>query len=155
MKKILNIINILDSALKEDGLNTLTSGGIINDGYNLEVDKYRDIIKNSKEWLSNYQAKLINDTGISKLKIKYTNASGYFIEISKSQVNNIPDYFVHKQSLVNASRFITSQLKDFEKDLMNAESILSELEYNIFLNIRDSILSEFDEIKNISKKYDI
>lgn len=152
MHKILNIINIIDSAILEDWVNTLTSGWIIKDWYDKEVYKYREIIKNSKNWLSDYQSKLISETKISKLKIKYTNASGYFIEISKSQINNIPDYFVHKQSLVNASRFITSELKDFEKDLMQAEQILSELEYNIFLDIRDNILEEFDEIKKISTK---
>ena len=152
MQKILDIINIINSALKEDWLNTLTSGWIINDWYNDQVDKYRDIIKNSKDWLSNYQNKLIEQSWISKMRIKYTNASWYFIEISKSQINEVPDFFVHKQSLVNASRFITPELKDFEKDLMNAEWILSELEYNLFLNIRDDILKNFNEIKKISQK---
>ena len=152
MQKILDIINIIDSALKEDWLNALTSGWIINDWYDDQVDKYRNVIKNSKDWLINYQLKLINESWISKLKIKYTNASWYFIEILKSQISKIPDYFVHKQSLINTSRFITSELKDFEKDLMNAEWILSELEYNIFLNGRDEILKNFDEIKKISKK---
>jgi len=151
MQKILNIIDIIDSALKDDWLNTLTSGWIIKDWYDNEIDKYRNIIKSSKDWLGNYQSKLIENTWISKLKIKYTNASWYFIEISKSQISNIPDFFVHKQSLVNASRFITSDLKDFEKDLMNAEWILSELEYNVFLNIRDNVLENFDNIKSISQ----
>ena len=132
MQKILDIISLIDSAIKEDWINTLTSWWIINDWYNDEVVRYRDIIKNSKNWLANYQAQLIEKTWISKLKIKYTNASWYFIEVTKSQISQVPDNFIHKQSLVNASRFITSELKDFEKDLMNAESILSELEYNIF-----------------------
>ena len=125
---------------------------IINDWYNTEVDKYRNIIKNSKDWLANYQAKLIEESGISKLKIKYTNASWYFIEVSKSQISQVPDSFIHKQSLVNASRFITSELKDFEKDLSSAEGILSELEYNLFLELRENILESFEEIKQISQK---
>lgn len=153
MEKILNVINIIDLAIKEDPINTLTSGWIIKDWYNKEVDKYRDIIKNSKDWLSNYQSKLINDSNISKLKIKYTNASWYFIEISKSQINFVPDNFIHKQSLVNASRFVTSELKDFEKDLMQAEWILSELEYNLFIELRENILGNFDEIKKLSNKW--
>ena len=140
MIKILDIIKIIDLAIKEDWVNTLTSWWIIKDWYDIEVDKYRNIIKNWKDWLLNYQIKLIEETKISKLKIKFTNASWYFIEVSKTQINNVPDFFIHKQSLVNASRFITQELKDFEKDLLQAESILSELEYNIFLNIRDSIL---------------
>ncbi len=152
MHKILKIINIIDSAIKEDWVNTLTSGWIIKDWYDDKIDKYRNIIQNSKDWLSNYQKQLVENTWISKLKIKYTNASWYFIEISKSQINQAPDYFVHKQSLINASRFITPELKDFEKDLMQAEWILSELEYNIFLNVRDEILDWFDDIKKISTK---
>jgi len=152
MENILKVISLIDSSIMEDWVNTLTSGWIIKDWYNSEVDKYRNLIKNSKYWLTNYQEKLINDSGISKLKIKYTNASWYFIEISKSQVSNVPNNFVHKQSLVNASRFITSELKDFEKDLMQAESILSELEYNLFLELRDNILDNFNDIKKISKK---
>ncbi len=152
MQKILDIINLIDSAIMQDWVNTLTSGWIINDWYNNEVDKYRGIIKNSKDWLANYQTKLVGKSGISKLKIKYTNASGYFIEISKSQISQVPDSFIHKQSLVNASRFITPELKDFEKDLMNAEGILSELEYNLFLELREKILDSFEDIKQISKK---
>ena len=152
MEKILDIINLIDSMIKEDSLNSLTSGWIIKYWYNNEIDKYRDIITNSKNWLTNYQSKLIESSWISKLKIKYTNASGYFIEISKSQINNVPNNFVHKQSLVNASRFITPELKDFEKDLMQAEWVLSELEYNLFLELRENILNSFDDIKKISKK---
>jgi len=153
MNKIFDIIKIIDSAIKEDWVNTLTSGWIINDWYNSEVDKYRNIIKNSKDWLANYQSKLINDSWISKLKIKYTNASGYFIEVTKSQISQVPDSFIHKQSLVNASRFITPELKEFEKDLMNAEWILSELEYNLFLELREKILDNFEDIKKLSKKW--
>jgi len=153
MQKILEVINIIDSAIKEDWVNSLMSWWIIKTWYNSEVDKYRDIIKNSKNWLTNYQSKLVENSWISKLKIKYTNASWYFIEVSKNQINNVPDNFIHKQSLVNASRFITSELKDFEKDLMNAEWILSQLEYNLFLELREEILDKFDEIKKISKKW--
>ena len=103
--------------------------------------------------MTNYQAKLITDSWISKLKIKYTNASWYFIEVTKSQISQVPDFFIHKQSLVNASRFITPELKEFEKDLMNAEWILSELEYNLFLELRENILDNFEDIKQISKKW--
>ena len=152
MERIKKIIDLIDLAIKEDSVNTLMSWWIINDWYNTEVDKYRNIIKNSKDWLANYQAKLIEESGISKLKIKYTNASWYFIEVSKSQISQVPDSFIHKQSLVNASRFITSELKDFEKDLSSAEGILSELEYNLFLELRENILESFEEIKQISQK---
>jgi DNA mismatch repair protein MutS len=72
------------------------------------------LVNNSKDWLINYQSELSETYGLNSLKIKYTSASGYFIEIPKSQVTKVPDIFVHKQTLVNASRFITQELKEFE-----------------------------------------
>jgi len=94
-----------------------------------------------------YQKKIIDDTGIYSLKIKYTNISGYFIEIPGSQVQKVPDYFVHKQTLVSASRFITQELKDFEKKLFEGEGTLAQKEYEIFLGIREKILYKYKEIK--------
>jgi len=150
MQKILDLIDLLEQSICDEPNQTITAWWIIKNGYNTEVDKYREIINNSKGWLSSYQQKLIEDSGISKLKIKYTNAGWYFIEVSKNNIKNIPDSFVHKQTLVNASRFITTELKDFEKNLNEWEQILASLEYELFWKIRDSVLSNFDSIKKIS-----
>lgn len=152
MQEIKEIIKLLDESIKEDAENTLTAGWIIRDSYDEKVDEYRDIINNSKDWLASYQAKLIEETGITWLKIKFTSASGYFIEVTKSGVKNIPDSFVHKQTLVNASRFITPELKEFESKLLNAEWILAEREYELYLEIRGQLLSKFSVIKEFSKK---
>jgi len=118
-------------------------------GYDKEVDQYRDIINTSKDWLSNYQKKLIEETWISKLKIKYTNVSGYFIEISKIHLDKVPNNFVHKQTLVNAARFITSELKEFEEQLLQSEAVLAEKEYALFLDVRERVLSHFADIKKL------
>jgi len=152
VQEIKDIIKLLDISIKEDCENTLTSGNIINDNYDKKVDEYRWLVNNSKDWLADYQSKLILDTKISWLKIKFTWVSWYFIEVTKSNLKNIPDYFIHKQTLVNASRFITLELKEFEKKLLNAQSILNQREYDIFLDIRLEILSKFNKIKNFSKK---
>jgi len=152
VQEIKDIIKLLDVSIKEDCENTLTSGNIIKDNYDKKVDEYRWLVNNSKDWLADYQSKLILDTKISWLKIKFTWVSWYFIEVTKSNLKNIPDYFTHKQTLVNASRFITLELKEFEKKLLNAQSILNQREYDIFLDIRLEILSKFNKIKNFSKK---
>ena len=152
MNEIKKIINLIDISIKEDTENTISSWNIIKDWYNKEVDEYREVINNWKDWLINYQQKLIKETNISNLKVKYTNVSGYFIEISKTQVSKVPDYFVHKQTLVNANRYITSDLKWFEEKLLEWESKMIEKEYNLFQKIREEILESFKEIKTASKK---
>lgn len=150
MQDIINIISLIDKSIKEDGENIITWWNIIKDWYKEEIDKIRDRINNSREWLASYQAKLISETGISTLRIKYTNITGYFIEISKNQVSKVPDNFVYKQTLVNASRYITEDLKLFEKEILEWEQILAELEYKAFLEIRETILDSFKNIKEIS-----
>lgn len=151
-KNIQKIIDLLDNAIKPDAENSLTSWGIIADGYDEKVDQYRNIISNAKQWLADYQNTLISQSGISNLKIKYTGAAGYFIEVSKLHISKVPDSFTHKQTLVNASRFVTPELKDFEQDLQEAESTLSSREYELFQEVRAEILSEFENIKELSKK---
>ncbi|NDK08497.1 DNA mismatch repair protein MutS [Candidatus Gracilibacteria bacterium] len=151
MQDIINIIDLIEKSIKEDGENLITGGNIIRDGYSEEIDKVRDRINNSREWLSNYQSKLINDTGIGTLRIKYTNITGYFIEISKNSTNKVPDYFVYKQTLVNASRYITEELKTFEKEIIQGEQILADLEYKAFLGVREKILDCFKDIKELSE----
>ena len=152
MDEIKKIIYLIDVAIKDDPENTITWGGIISDNYDSEVDEYRKIINTAKDWLSSYQSNLVNLTWISTLKIKYTAISWYFIEIPRSQINKVSDNFVHKQTLVNAGRFITEELKEFEWKLLEAEWCLASREYEIFLKLREEILNSFKSIKEISEK---
>lgn len=152
MQKIQAIIDLIDSAIKEDAQAMITGGDIIKDGYDTEVDEIRHIIHNSKEWLSEYQARLIEDSKIPQLKIKYTNLVGYFIEVPKSQALKVPDYFVHKQTLVSASRFVTEELKEFEKKLIEWEGRLAEKEYALFNELREKILENYKSLKENSSR---
>ncbi len=152
MKNILNIIKLLDKSIKEDPADNLTSWEIIADFYDEKVDEYRKIISTANDWLAKYQAKLITENNISTLKIKYTWPSWYFIEIPKSQVSKIPEDFIHKQTLVWASRYITLELKEFEAKFLEAQNEKSNREYEIFLKIREEILDNFNDIKEISDK---
>jgi len=152
MQDILSIIDLIDKSIKIDGENLITWWNIIKDWYDTEIDKIRDRISNSRDWLANYQSSLIEQTQISTLRIKYTNVTGYFIEISKNHISKVPDSFVHKQTLVNAVRYITDELKQFEKDIIEGEQILAELEYKEFLKIRDVVLDDFNSIKELGEK---
>jgi len=152
LKKIQNIINLIDKAIKEEPELLLTWGNIIKDWYDKKVDEYRNTLNTSKDWLVNYQKELVDQTWISTLKIKYTNISWYFIEIPKSQVNKVIDSFIQKQTLVNASRYITKELKDFEEKFKIAENLVSNREYNLFLEIRAEILDWYKQVKDLSNK---
>ncbi len=151
MQEIQKVIDLIDSAIKEDADHLITGWNIIADGYCIEVDKYRGTIKTSNQWLVGYQAKLIEETGITTLKIKFTWASGYFLEVPKSQTSKVPEYFIQRQSLVNASRFVTPELKEFEIGLLEAQWNLASLEYDLFSKVREEILEEFNTIKKISE----
>ena len=152
MENIKDIIKLIDDSIKEDAESNIMWWWIISDWYDEDVDYLSWIIKNSNNWLVEYQTRLWDEYWISSLKIKYTNASWYFIEIPKSQTSKIPDIFIHKQSLVNASRYITIELKNFEEEILWAESKKAQKEYDIFLNIREQILDHFNDIHNVSEK---
>lgn len=152
MNNIQEIIKLLDSSIKEDANNNIMWWNIIADGYDEVVDDLRSVINNSKDWLINYQNKLIDDTWISKLKIKYTSASWYFIEIPKSQLYKAPNSFIHISTLVNAIRYVTEDLKVFEHKLIQGESELYSREYELYGEIRNKVLDSFKDIKNLSRK---
>jgi len=150
VENIKKIINLIDCAIKDDAEVNIMWWEIIADNFDTKVDYFRWLINNSKDWLINYQSELSKKYWLTSLKIKYTNASGYFIEIPKSQVEKVPDTFIHKQTLVNASRYITIELKNFEQDILEAEWNKSSREYDLFLEIRENILNSFNDIKELS-----
>ncbi len=146
------IIRYIDDSILEDADNVITNGNIIKASYDADVSKYRKLIQNSKDWLDNYRAELIEKTWITTLRIKYNWNSGYFIEISKSQTENILETFQHKQTLVNASRYITPELLNFQDDVLHAEDKMAAKEYEIFEKIRKDILESSSEIRDVSSK---
>ena len=149
MENIKNIIDLIDGSIRDDAELNIMWWWIIKDWFDEQVDYFNQLINNSQKWLIDYQRELSEKYSLSTLKIKYTNASGYFIEIPKSQISKIPDIFIHKQTLVNASRYITIELKEFEEDILSAEWKKSEKEYELFLNIREKILDNFSNIKTV------
>ncbi len=118
----------------------LTEGGIIRDGYNAELDKLRKAASEGKNWLSDIQNREQERTGIKSLKVKYNSVFGYYIEVSKSNLSLVPEDYVRKQTLVNAERFITPELKELESKILGAEEKSKSLEYQLFIQLREMVL---------------
>jgi len=141
LEKLLEMARMIDQSIREEAPPTIREGGIIKKGYNSELDELIDISQDGKKYLAKLESQERSSTGISNLKIKYNKVFGYFIEISKAQAQNVPDDYVRKQTLVNAERFITEELKEFESKVLGAEEKRASLEYDIFCEIRDYIIS--------------
>ncbi|MGC9336890.1 MAG: DNA mismatch repair protein MutS [Candidatus Cloacimonadia bacterium] len=134
-----DIILIIDSALVDDAPLTLQEGGIIKEGYNNELDNLRQMSKKGKQWIAHLQEKEAKRTRIPNLKVKFNNVFGYYIEVSKTHLKKVPDDYIRKQTLVNAERFITPELKEYENKVLGAEERIKQLEYSLFLEIREKI----------------
>lgn len=137
-----DLFTLIDSAVTEDAPVTIRDGGIIKEGYNEQVDKYRNSKIEGKTWLSQLEEKEREMTGIKNLKVKYNKVFGYFIEVTNSFKNQVPERYVRKQTLVNAERFITDELKELEDIILGAEEKLFTLEYDLFTEVRERIAKE-------------
>lgn len=143
-----DIYELIDKSIKEDPSMQLKEGEIIKQGYNSEVDKLRDAMHNGKQWIAELEQKERDTTGIKSLKIGYNKVFGYYIDITKSNLSNVPeDRYIRKQTLSNSERYITSELKDMEDLILNSESKVVELEYDIFIQIREKISKEVVRIQ--------
>lgn len=137
----------LDRALNDELPSQLTDGGIIKDGYDEELDRLLDLARNSKQWLADLEARERHRTGIEKLKVKYNGAFGYFFEVSKAQAGKVPDDFIRRQTLVNAERFVTDELRDKEREILSADEKSLAREEQLFRELVDAILVEADALQ--------
>lgn len=151
LKELPEIVDELSRALMQDPPYNMRDGGFIKNGYNAELDELRNISTEAKGWLTNLQAKEIDSTGIKSLKIRYNRVFGYYIEVSNSNLSNIPGHYTRKQTLVNAERFITPELKEYESKILNAKEQLSELENRIFTDLCNKVSNFTVSIQNIAK----
>lgn len=143
----------LEKAIDPNPPVTIKEGGMIRDGYDAKLDEYRYIIGHGKEWLMELEAKERNRTGIRSLKIKFNKVFGYYIEISRANLDAIPEDagYERKQTLVNAERFITPELKEKEDMILGAEEKSIELEYELFTQLRETVKAEIPKIQHIAK----
>ncbi len=142
----------MTEGINEEAPITIKEGNIIKDNYNEEVDSLRIAKVNGKEWIAALENKEREFTGIKSLKVGYNKVFGYYIEISKANYNLIPEgRYIRKQTLSNAERFITQELKEMEDKILNAEENLTTLEYNLFIDIRNKVEKQINRLKETAK----
>jgi len=151
MSEISYIIDLIKNSIVENPSNTITEGGLINDGYDESLDELRKIANGGKDEIIKVQQAEIKSTGIQSLKIKYNRVFGYYIEISKSNLSKAPEHYVRKQTLANAERYITPELKELEDKVLGAEERILELEYELFSKIRNDIAQYIPSLQELSK----
>ena len=146
------ICHLIANSILEDPATSLTDGGIIKQGWSQELDKWRDINSNFNQILSEYEQEEKEKTGISTLRIKNTGAYGYFIEVSKGKLSSVPSHFIMRRSLVNGDRYTTEKLQDLEKQLNESSVRILELERDLFLEIRDSLIKHIPYLLQIANE---
>ncbi len=141
-----DLYELLDGAVNPDAPLTLREGNLIISGYNKELDELKRILANGKQLILEFESKEQERSGIPKLKVGYNRVFGYYIEISKTNMDKVPAHYVRKQTLVNAERFITEELKEFESKVLGAQERSVELEYRLFLELRDTLAENSSRI---------
>ena len=146
-----DIHDLIDKAIVEEPPLAIKESGIIKDGFDADIDHFREAGTNGKQWLAQMEEEEKENTGIKNLRIKYSNVFGYSFEVTNSFKDKVPDYFIRKQTLTNCERYTTPQLKELEDTILNAQDKLNNLEYDMFCKIRDSIALEIDRIQTTAK----
>ncbi|MFD2045726.1 DNA mismatch repair protein MutS [Ornithinibacillus salinisoli] len=154
-----HIVSLLDISLVDDPPVSIKEGSIIKDGYHQQLDTYRDASRNGKQWIAELEKKEKQDTKIKSLKIGYNRVFGYYIEVTKANLHLLPEgRYERKQTLTNAERFITPELKEKEQLILEAEEKSVELEYNLFIEIREQIkeyIPELQYLADVVSKIDV
>ncbi|MBC7328035.1 DNA mismatch repair protein MutS [bacterium] len=146
-----DLYSLLDRALREDAPATLREGGIIKEGFSKELDELREAASQGKEWIAKMENQERLRTGIKSLKIGYNAVFGYYIEVTKPNLHLVPKDYIRKQTLVNAERFITEQLKELESKVLGAEERMVELEYELFVSLREEVMRSAEEILQVAR----
>lgn len=146
-----NVFALIDSAIAEDPPVSVREGGIIRPGYSKEVDELHDAMTNGKGFLAEIEAKEREKTGIRNLKISYNRVFGYYIEVTKSNLAQVPPDYIRKQTLVNCERFITQELKELEGRVLGAQERVVALEYELFNSVREKVAAELARIEGTAR----
>jgi DNA mismatch repair protein MutS len=141
----------LETALVDDCPLTARDGGFVKDGYRAELDQLRALAIGGKEWIAQYQAKIAKQTGISNLKVGFNKVFGYYIELTNTHRDKAPDSFIRKQTLKNAERYITPELKEYEEKVLSADEKAKDLEYSIFVELRDAVHQASHQLQNTAQ----
>ena len=146
-----DVANLIDQAIVDDAPTSVTDGGVIKSGYDDQLDTYRDAMNNGKEWIAQLQEKERQATGINNLKIGYNHVFGYYIEVTKANIAKLPaDRYERKQTLVNAERFSTPELKEKEAIIIEAQEKSTSLEYDLFVAVRDKVKAQISRLQKLA-----
>ncbi|MFQ6083929.1 MAG: DNA mismatch repair protein MutS [Candidatus Aminicenantia bacterium] len=143
--------NLIEKSILDEPAHLLTEGGLIKDGYHSELDELRKISRSGKTFIASLGKKEREKTGIQSLKIGYNKIFGYYIEVTKPNLHLVPDDYIRKQTLINSERFITPRLKEYEEKVILAEQKIADLEYKIFLEVREKIASQTQRLQKMSR----
>jgi DNA mismatch repair protein MutS len=147
------VIELIKKYILPEPSNNLANGDYINQGISKELDELKELRLNARKWLLQYETSLKEDYGISNLKIKFNKIFGYFIEVSKRNSEKIPDRFIRKQTLVNAERYVTEELKEFEEKIISADENIEKLQKQFYFGLLEELTEFCIDIKNVSELY--
>ena len=142
-----DIYDLIDASIVDEPPVSIKEGGLIKAGYNEELDELKEITVKGKNWISNLQTKERDTTGIKNLKIGFNKVFGYYLEVTKSYLKDVPEHYMRKQTLANCERYVTPELKEMEAKILNADEQVMKLEYDLFLEIREFISSHVKRIQ--------
>jgi DNA mismatch repair protein MutS len=146
-----DIRQLIARAISDDAPLNLAEGGVIRDGYNEELDEYRALSRNAKQIIASFEEEERQKSGIGSLRVKFNNVFGYFIEVSKANAARVPEYFERRQTLTNAERYTTPQLKEWEQKVLGAESKIAELESTIFAAVKAEVTRETKNLQSTAR----
>ena len=141
----------IDSSIVEDPPATVKEGGIIKEGFDSDLDELREKAQQGKEWINSLEEEEREKTGVDKLKVGYNKVHGYYLEVPKSKTENVPDHYSRKQTLKNAERYYTEELKEKEEEIISAEEKMEALEYEIFKQVREDVASEAERFQETAE----
>ncbi len=141
------LVQLIDESIVDEPPAAVKEGAIIRRAYDEQLDKLRDAASEGKQWLAAFQTRERDRTGIKNLKVRHNKVFGYYIEVSKGQLENVPEEYIRKQTLVNAERFVTPEIKEYEHLIMGAQERSMAMEYDIFCGVRDKVVAETERIQ--------
>lgn len=147
MSPLDSLCDLLERAINPDAPILLSDGNVIRDGYSAELDEYREAMVNGKQWILDMEAAERQETGIKNLRIQYNRVFGYYIEVTKSNLNLVPLRYTRRQTLANAERFVTPELQEIERKIVNAQQMSLALEASLFGEVRNTIAAEIGAIQ--------
>ncbi len=145
-----DVRELIQQAIDEDAPVTIRDGGLIKAGFDAEVDQLRSLARDGKEWLCSFEARERERTGIRSLKVGYNRVFGYYIEVTRANLDLVPESYIRRQTLANAERFVTPELKEYEDKILGAQDRLLEREYHLFLDIRERVSNEVGRLQQLA-----